>query len=210
MNIIACCSATNVLKRWEDSLQSTYTMYQATTLKDLKILLQKISYEVILLHNMMIEPETVARLRQALPTIRIFILSDRPTDEEGLDYLKKGVVGYANSYINKKRFLEAVGAITSGSVWVNQTLMQRLIAGALPATEQKPAEEKEQEEAEELKHLSNREYQIAALVADGLSNLEIAAELDITERTVKAHLSSIYAKTNSRGRLNLALLFKKK
>ncbi len=57
-----------------------------------------------------------------------------------------------------------------------------------------------------LKTLTNREREIADLVAQGQSNLEIAFNLDISERTVKAHLSSIYEKTKTGSRLNLALL----
>ena len=47
------------------------------------------------------------------------------------------------------------------------------------------------------------------LVAEGNHNNEIAAELGITERTVKAHLSAVYVKTHTKGRLNLALLINK-
>ena len=54
--------------------------------------------------------------------------------------------------------------------------------------------------------LTKREREIANLVAQGQSNLEIAANLDIAERTVKAHLRSIYEKTKTGSRLNLALL----
>ena len=57
-----------------------------------------------------------------------------------------------------------------------------------------------------LETLTNREREIANLVAQGQSNLEIAANLDIAERTVKAHLSSTYEKTKTGSRLNLALL----
>ena len=58
--------------------------------------------------------------------------------------------------------------------------------------------------------MSNREYQIAGLVAEGLSNLEIAEQLGITERTVKAHLGAVYAKTSTRSRLGLALMLNKR
>jgi len=54
--------------------------------------------------------------------------------------------------------------------------------------------------------LTRAERHIAELIARGKPNLEIAADLNITERTVKAHLTSIYAKTKTGNRLNLALL----
>ena len=54
--------------------------------------------------------------------------------------------------------------------------------------------------------LTPAEHKIAELVARGQSNLEIAFNLKITERTVKAHLTSIYEKTKTGNRLGLALL----
>jgi len=50
------------------------------------------------------------------------------------------------------------------------------------------------------------EHRVAELVARGLTNLEIAAELGIVERTVKAHLTAIYGKMHVGNRLSLALL----
>ena len=47
------------------------------------------------------------------------------------------------------------------------------------------------------------------MVAEGLQNREVAQRLDITERTVKAHLSSAYAKTSTQSRLGLARIFSK-
>jgi len=54
--------------------------------------------------------------------------------------------------------------------------------------------------------LTRAEHKVAKLVARGQSNLEIAFNLKITERTVKAHLTSIYEKTKTGSRLGLALL----
>jgi DNA-binding CsgD family transcriptional regulator len=80
--------------------------------------------------------------------------------------------------------------------------MQRLILDSYAKAKEKAVSESEQK----LAGLTNREREIAQLIAQGQSNLEIAANLDITERTVKAHLSSIYEKTKTGSRLNLALL----
>ena len=80
--------------------------------------------------------------------------------------------------------------------------MQRLILETYARAKEKAASNCE----DKLKKLTKREREIAELVAQGQSNLEVAANLDITERTVKAHLSSIYEKTKTGSRLNLALL----
>ena len=60
--------------------------------------------------------------------------------------------------------------------------------------------------AQSLARLSERERQIAALVANGRKNRDIAQELSISENTVKRHLQSIFNKTGVRDRLELAVL----
>ena len=57
-----------------------------------------------------------------------------------------------------------------------------------------------------ISRLSERERQIAQLVANGMRNRDIAAELHISENTVKRHLQSIFDKTGARDRLELAVM----
>ena len=143
-----------------------------------------------------------------MPQCKLFVLSDRPDEDDGIGFLRLGVVGYANSYSSAARLREAAHAIASGSVWVNQQVMQRLILAMTPPAADDGTEKKQgQHDTPPLLHqLTKREDQIARLVAAGLSNLAIAERLGITERTVKAHLSSMYSKTSTTGRLGLALL----
>jgi DNA-binding CsgD family transcriptional regulator len=56
-----------------------------------------------------------------------------------------------------------------------------------------------------VKVITQREHQVAALVADGKPNKAIAAELDITERTVRFHITSIYQKIGGKGRPRVAV-----
>jgi len=205
--IIICCSGNlSLLKRWQQGLAG-HTVYQATRLEDINVLFkQKITPELMLLHASMVNPENCLRLCSALPSCRMFVLSDRPDDEEGMRYLGAGAVGYANSYIAPARLAEAVRVIANGSVWVGQRLMDRLVKGTRPHGAANDQQQKGTRKNTALEQLSQREYQIALLVAEGLSNVQIGEQLGITERTVKAHLSSIYQKTGTKGRLNLALL----
>ncbi len=55
--------------------------------------------------------------------------------------------------------------------------------------------------------LTERELQVARLIAQGASNKEIARQLDITERTVKAHVAALLEKCSARDRLQLSLIF---
>ena len=58
-----------------------------------------------------------------------------------------------------------------------------------------------------IEHLTPRERQVAEMVHGGGNNKAIARELDISERTVKAHLSAIFRKLDIENRLHLALFF---
>jgi len=207
MNLILCCGNISLRDRWLSALGSLYSVYQAATLQDLSILVrQKISFDLLFVHRSLVDLEIVAYIRKTVPACKLFILSDRPDETEGLDFIRMGVIGYANSYIGPERLQEAARTVASGSVWINQQLMQRLIAESTPAKQGNEGLLKEEERRQLLSDLSDREYQIAGLVAQGLSNPEIAEQLGITDRTVKAHLGAIYAKTSTRGRLGLALL----
>ena len=203
MSILLCSANDTVIKRWKDLLKVKYGLDQASSVEQLKSCCSTDqTCELILLHRSLVDTRTFNEIQRTFPMIRFFLLSDRPDVEEGLTFLKLGIVGYANTYISAERLNEAVGVILGGAVWLGQKVMQRLILDSYAKAKEKAVSESEQK----LAGLTNREREIAQLIAQGQSNLEIAANLDITERTVKAHLSSIYEKTKTGSRLNLALL----
>lgn len=202
MPVLLCSMNSEVISRWQHLLVDKNVLH-AGTVADLKHLASDNDISLILLHRSMVTIATMDEIRQAVPGCKIFLLSDRPDEEEGLAYLKEGIVGYANTYISPARLSEAIRVVLSGSVWVGQSVMRRLIKETVGKAEEtaatKPFHHK-------LESLTPREHEIADMVAKGQSNLEIACNLSISERTVKAHLSSIYAKTGTGNRLNLALL----
>ncbi|MDH4319174.1 MAG: response regulator transcription factor, partial [Desulfobulbaceae bacterium] len=130
-----------------------------------------------------------------------FVFSDRPFDNEGLVLLHNGAAGYANTYMAPERLGKAVEVIMSGSVWVGRKLMHMLVRNLGPKG-------KEAGNGGRPETISEREWQVAEMIGSGSSNLEIAADLGISEATVKAHVSSLFKKTNTESRLQLALYFK--
>ena len=127
--------------------------------------------------------------------LKVMALSDVPSFTEGTALLQKGLKGYANTYIHLLHLNQAIEVINSGNIWLYPSFMQELITSSVTKNDIKD---------EILDQLTSREKETALLVAEGKTNKEIAIALNITERTVKAHLTSIYTKTGLTDRLSLA------
>lgn len=201
MAILLSSADRSVTKRWS-GLLDPYPMEQAATFSEVRRRCIAKAFDLVLLHRPLVDIPAFAELRKAVPSGRFFLLSDQPNEEEGLAFLKVGIAGYGNTYISPGRLAEAVRIIAGGGVWLGQQVIQRLIL----ETAARAKEQAAPDAAQKLAGLTKMERRVAELVARGETNLEIAADLKITERTVKAHLTSVYEKTKTGNRLSLALL----
>ncbi|WP_136514033.1 helix-turn-helix transcriptional regulator [Geomonas edaphica] len=202
MIILLASASGTVLTRWQGLLAEGNEIVQVRTLDELRRTVPSARPDLVMLHRDLVDQAECAALRAASPASRLFLLSDRPEPDEGLAFLKVGIVGYANTYISAERLKEALNVIDGGGVWLGQQVIQQLILEAA----QNAAAGRERRLDELLAPLSPMERKVAELIAGGRTNLEIAAELGIVERTVKAHLTSVYGKLPAGNRLSLALL----
>lgn len=191
-----------VISRWSGLLNGHFQTVEARSLEALRAKCSVVKFEMVLLHRHLVDMASFVKLKELFPAARFFIMSDSPDEEEALSFLKLGIVGYANTYISPPLLLEALRVVLDGRVWLGQSIIQRLIQETAAAANR----DKGGTAKTALSVLTKTERLIAERVAKGASNLEIAAEFNITERTVKAHLTSIYEKTKTGNRLNLALL----
>lgn len=149
------------------------------------------------------DPDAARRLvdecLSRLGACRLVALSDTPTDAQAMELMEKGVVGFCHAYAGPAMLQQVSTVVSNEGLWVGPNLMQRLIRAAGPNVAQ------DGESRDMLDALSAREREVAKQVGLGSSNKEIARILSITERTVKAHLSSIFVKLGVRDRLHLAL-----
>ncbi|MET0119285.1 MAG: response regulator transcription factor [Sedimenticola sp.] len=169
---------------------------------ELQKLLEKGASDIVLLDldTKDLKSEDVRGLISANPAVSFFVFSAIPKPEEGVVMISAGARGYANRLMHPEVISQAVQVVRTGELWLGSELILHLIKGSAGTeTTEKPGEEK-------LQSLTGREREIAELVARGESNKRIAYDLGITERTVKAHLSTIFKKTETRDRLQLALL----
>jgi NarL family two-component system response regulator LiaR len=121
--------------------------------------------------------------------------------ESQLDYLQAvrlGARGLVLKADAPQKLFAAIRSVATGELWFPPDIAQ----GVLNAM----AGETRTEKTGNINRLSEREKQIAQLVANGMRNRDIAAELHISENTVKRHLQSIFDKTGARDRLELAVM----
>lgn len=150
--------------------------------------------------NLARQPETtVAVLLRSTPGCPVIVLSNVPHDDEGLAVLEAGAAGYTSAIAVKDVLLQIETVVENGGLWVGPDLLRRLLV-ALGAQGPRP------QAGSQLDRLSPREREVALAVAAGATNKEIARQLDITERTVKAHLSQVFETLKVRDRLQLAIL----
>lgn len=128
------------------------------------------------------------------------VLSYAPSSLETLQALNAGARGYAHA-LSPPEMLKQMELVTRNEgIWVLPELLAQVMGGAYRALGVAS-----QQRDEALAGLTDRERAVALAVVEGQSNKEVARRLDITERTVKAHLGAIFRKLGVRDRLQLIL-----
>ena len=150
--------------------------------------------------------ESLAGLIKKLHGILVVIIdnqTDRLVDERSL--FKAGARGFCKDTITPALLSRAVHLVLDGEYWIQRKLITQVISEL--ARESGHATPRNGFDNPLVNSLTPRELQVARMVHLGGNNKLIARELDISERTVKAHLSAIFRKLEIQNRLNLALFF---
>jgi DNA-binding NarL/FixJ family response regulator len=126
--------------------------------------------------------DVLKQLKYEHPNIPILILSVHPEEQYGLRFIKAGASGYLMKEGAPEELVKAIRKVNAGGKYVSASLAEKLVShlGALS----KPPHE----------NLSNREFQILCLIAEGKTPKGIADELCISEKTVSTYCSRILEK----------------
>jgi DNA-binding NarL/FixJ family response regulator len=137
----------------------------------------------------------------ALPA-NMIVLEREPELLTGKMLLSHGIKAYGNSRMLKNHYQQMIETVTKGKVWTYPSLTSFLIRNNKKSTLNQYSLDLLE------KRLSVQEIEVTKLILDGLTNDAIASLLNITTRTVKAHITSIFIKLHVNDRLSLVLLLK--
>jgi len=138
---------------------------------------------------------------------RVLILTTFHLDENVISALRNGASGFLLKDVDASRLLEAIRVVHGGDAIVDPAVTRRLLdrfAHRLPAAGR--GADPGAAAGERLAGVTERETEVLTLVARGMSNAEIAAELVVTETTVKTHVHHLLTKLGVRDRVQLVVL----
>lgn len=131
--------------------------------------------------------ELLSDIKRVRPSLPVLVVSMYPEEEFATRALRSGAAGYLSKKTAADELGRAARKVLAGGRYVSATLAERL------ATELKGEGDKPRHET-----LSNREYQVMCLIAQGRSIREIAAELALSEKTVNTYRSRVMEKLGTR------------
>ena len=232
MTRMAILLVTQDLDLEERCRRATSAQYSILVVKALDAVSAQIadaSPEVVLIDADMLERPYADKVSPIVATPRVgrvIVMTTDFIEDEEVALLRCGVQGCCRRGIDAES-LRQVLSVTESGVWVTRSLLPRLVselrryaqqtaasaaiappAPAAPMPAPAPssaASDASRIPAERLAALTPRERDIVNLLADGATNKQVAEELDISERTVKGHLSNVFMKLGVSSRLNLVL-----
>jgi len=194
-----------LIKLWSAVLSSDY---QVTTINQLN---SETIADAIIIDADKVDSSTGIHALFTKKTTRFLIVGSGWSEDKQVSALVHGAAGYCGEYEPPELLLQAVQCILKGDIWIQRHLVPKVI-GALIEMKSQPTEIakpiKTAESTALFNSLSNRELDVAKMIRDGENNKTIASSLNISERTVKAHLTSAFKKLNVPDRLHLALFIK--
>ncbi len=135
----------------------------------------------------------------ALAHVRVVILTTFELDEYVFEALRAGATGFLVKHTEPAELIRAVRTVAAGEALLSPGVTRRLIAEFADRAKEPPA-------STQLGALTDREREVVAVVAQGLSNDEIAARLYLSPATVKTHVNRAMAKLAARDRAQLVVL----
>ena len=141
--------------------------------------------------------EACREIRAEMPTTKVVMLTSYPDEEAVLSAIVAGASGYLLKQVRARDLIAALEAVGRGESLLDPAVTEKVLERIRRIANGS-------QETDELSQLTGQERKILMLVAEGMTNKEIAAEIFLSDKTVKNYVSSILAKLNLERRAQAA------
>jgi DNA-binding NarL/FixJ family response regulator len=142
----------------------------------------------------------MANLLERTPTARVLVVAEKFTAEESYNLLRLGAKGLMSYTEAREQLPRALPLVASGGFWVPRAMLSEFVDSILTNSHGRRLK------VETATELSKREQEVLEALLENLANKEIASRFNISERTVKFHVSNLLSKFGVRRRADLILL----
>jgi DNA-binding NarL/FixJ family response regulator len=156
-----------------------------------------LEYLVLDLQSSSVSMETLATVRRARPSLKLIVIGPEGDDELVLQAIIAGARAWLGLTASPDMVRMAIEVVTGGSIWAPRRLLSKLIDRLLKVPDHANSRTSP--------HLTDREKQVLDHILQARSNREIAHQLGIEERTVKAHVGRLMRKTGADNRIELSM-----
>ncbi len=207
MSILLATRDAELAGRCRRAVSAEHQLEVAESVPELSDKVGALTPSVILVDSELLDRPIDRQVRQFVAragTGRVIVMTPVFDEDEEIALLKVGAKGCCRRGIDSDSLQQVLNVTHDGGVWVTRSLLPRLVtelrryADAQHPAAEKPAPDK-------LSGLTPREREIVRLIAGGATNKQVASALDISERTVKGHLSNVFQKLGISDRLKLVL-----
>jgi len=127
--------------------------------------------------------DLIKQVHAEKPKLRILVLSMHEEHQYAVRAIRAGASGYITKESASRQLVAAIRKVAGGGAFISAEVAEQLALGAMPGAEAKPHE-----------RLSDREFQVLRMIAEGHSVSDIAARLNLSVKTVSTHKSNILQK----------------
>lgn len=140
--------------------------------------------------------EACRKITESWPETKVIMLTSYADDELIFRSIQAGASGYVLKQVGNQELIQALQAVRHGDALLDPSVTRRVLA--------RVRDSEKHRQAGAFRDLSGRELQVLALVAQGKSNPQIAAEISLSEKTVRNHVSAILTKLDLANRVEAA------
>lgn len=189
------------LQRWRAAFDDSTALVEVRSFDVLVQALAQLHPQAVLFDARLARSGAARAIDQLLEIradLRVIALGADAAEDFELALFLAGARGYCAPDVPPELLRQVVDAVLRGELWIRRALVPKLLDSLTAGDDANGATGR-------FAILTPREIEIARLIGQGSSNKRIARQLAITERTVKAHLTTIFRKTGTEDRVKLAL-----